>query len=341
MSLAPAHAPAPSAATPRQRHVLSPGVRRLLTRLPRLVGTLLAVSFLTFMLTSLLPGDPALTILGENASDEQIAALRDDLGLDDPLPERYVVWLGDALQGDLGVSYRTGQDVTEAIRERLPVTIELGLVSLAMSLLVSIPLAIWSAYRAGGALDRVLTTTSFGLMSMPSFMLAMFLIIVFAVELGWLPSTGWVPFSEDPAGNIQSVILPAIALGANEIAIFMRILRSDLITTLRQDSIAMARSKGLSTSRIMLFHALRPSSLSLLTVVGVQIGAIVGGSVIIETMFALPGVGRLLVDSIAERDLITVQGLALVIGASVVIVNFLTDAIYSLVDPRIRDGRDR
>jgi peptide/nickel transport system permease protein len=325
----------------RARRSLNPGVRRIVSRLPRLVLTLLAVSFLTFMLTALLPGDPALTILGENASDEQIEQLRDDLGLDDPLLVRYADWLGDALRGDLGVSYRTGQDVTEAIVDRLPVTIELGLVSLALSLIVSVPLAIVSAYRAGGPLDRFLTTTSFGLMSLPSFMMAMILIIVFAVHLDWLPSTGWVPFSEDPIGNLQSVILPAIALGANEIAIFLRILRSDLITTLGQDSIAMAKSKGLSTTRIMVFHALRPSSLSLLTVVGVQIGAIVGGSVIIETMFALPGVGRLLVDSIAERDLITVQGLALVIGVAVVVVNFVTDAIYSLVDPRIRDGRDR
>lgn len=324
----------------RASRSMNPGLRRIVSGLPRLVLTLLAVSFVTFMLTALLPGDPALTILGENASDQQIEQLRDDLGLDEPLLERYAGWLGDALHGDLGVSYRTGQDVTEAIVERLPVTIELGVVSLAMSLIVSVPLAIWSAYRAGGRLDRFLTTASFGLMSLPSFMMAMILIIVFAVRLGWLPATGWVPFSEDPVGNLQSVLLPAIALGANEVAIFMRILRSDLITTLGQDSIAMAKSKGLSTTRIMVFHALRPSSLSLLTVVGVQIGAIVGGSVIIETMFALPGVGRLLVDSIAERDLITVQGIALVIGVAVVLVNFLTDAIYSLVDPRIRDGRN-
>jgi peptide/nickel transport system permease protein len=317
------------------------GLQRIVRRLPRLVLTLLAVSLFTFLLTALLPGDPALTILGENASDAQIASLREELRLDDPLVVRYVDWLRDALTGDLGASARTGQDVTEAIVERLPVTIELGLVSLAMSVAVAVPLAIWSAYRAGSLIDRFLTTTSFGVMAVPGFMLAMFLIIVFAVELQVLPSSGWVPFSESPRGNLESIILPAIALGANEIAIFMRVLRSDLVTTLQQDSITMARSKGLSTSRIMFFHALRPSSLSLLTIVGVQIGAIVGGSVIIETMFALPGIGRLLVDSIAERDLITVQGVALVIGVSVVVVNFLTDAVYSLVDPRIRDGRER
>lgn len=316
-------------------------VLAIAARLPRLVATLLAVSFLTFLLTNLLPGDPALTIAGENASDEQIAALRDDMRLDESIVVRYVGWLGDAITGDLGTSYRTGQDVTEAIVERLPVTIELGLVSLTMALLFAVPLAIWSAYRAGGRVDRILTTASFGVMAIPSFMLAMFLIIVFAVELNWLPSIGWVPFSEDPIGNVRSIILPAIALGANEVAIYMRVLRSDLVTTLQQDSITMARAKGLSTRRIMVFHALRPSSLSLLTVVGVQVGAIVGGSVIIESMFALPGVGRLLVDSIAQRDLVTVQGLALVIAVSVVLVNFITDSVYALVDPRIRDDRDR
>ncbi|MAT06734.1 MAG: peptide ABC transporter [Acidimicrobiaceae bacterium] len=319
---------------------MNPAVSRTLRRVPRLVLTLLAVSFCTFLLTNLLPGDPALTILGENASDEQIEALRADLRLDDPILVRYVAWLGDALTGDLGTSYRTGQSVTDAIIERLPVTLELGIVSLALSLIVAIPLGVWSAYRAGGLVDRFLTTASFGLMAVPGFMLALFLIIVFAVRLGWLPSTGWVRFSEDPVGNIRSVILPAIALGANEIAVFMRVLRSDMLTTLNQDSITMARAKGLSAGRILTFHALRPSSLSLVTIIGVQIGAIIGGSVIIETMFALPGVGRLLIDSIAERDLVTVQGLALVIGVSVIVVNFITDSIYGFIDPRIRDGRN-
>jgi len=320
---------------------VSSGAAHVVRRLPRLLLTLLAVSFCTFMLTSLLPGDPALTILGENASDAQIAALRADLRLDDPLLARYAGWLGDAVTGDLGQSYRTGQPVTEAIRERLPVTIELGLVSLALSLVVAVPLAVWSAYRAGGALDRILTTASFGVMAVPSFLVALFLIIVFAVKLGWLPSIGWVRLTEDPVGNLRSVVLPAVALGANEIAVFMRVLRSDMVSTLQQDSITMARAKGLSTSRILMVHAFRPSSLSLTTLVGVQVGAIIGGSVIIESMFALPGVGRLLVDSIAERDLITVQGLALVIGVSVIVVNFLTDLLYSLIDPRIRDGRGR
>lgn len=313
---------------------------RHLARLPRLLVTLLVVSLCTFLLTDLLPGDPALTILGENATDAQIASLRAEMRLDDPILVRYVSWLGDAVTGDLGTSYRTGQTVTEAIVERLPVTLELGLVSLVMSLVVAVPLAIWSAYRAGGLTDRILTSTSFGLMAVPSFMLAMFLIIVFAVQLGWLPSTGWVRFSDDPVGNLRSVILPAIALGANEIAIFLRVLRSDMLSTLQQDSIAMAKAKGLSTSRILVFHALRPSSLSLMTIVGVQIGGLVGGSVIIESMFALPGIGRLLVDSIAQRDLVTVQGLALVIAVAVILVNFVTDSVYSLVDPRIRDGRN-
>ncbi len=318
---------------------MRPVIGRVARRLPRLVTSLLVVSFLTFLLTDLLPGDPVLTILGDNASDQQIETVRQDLRLDDPLPERYVRWLGSAMGGDLGTSYRTGQPVTEAVLERLPVTLELGLVSLVLALGVSAPLAIWSAYRAGGAVDRAVTTVSFGLMAVPSFMLALLLIIVFAVNLGWLPSTGWVRFGDDPVGNLRAVALPAIALGANEIAIFLRVLRSDMVTTLQQDSITMARAKGLSTARILSLHALRPSSLSLVTVVGVQVGGLIGGSVIIETMFALPGLGRLLVDSIAERDLVTVQGLAFVIGLSVIVVNFVTDSLYTLIDPRIR--RDR
>jgi peptide/nickel transport system permease protein len=306
-----------------------------------MVATLLVVSFLTFLLTSLLKGDPALVILGpEGAKDPAaVAAVREDLHLDDPLPVRYVNWLGDAVTGDLGRSYRTGQEVTEAISERLPVTLEVGVLAIVLALAAAIPLGTLSAFRAGGPADRIITGASFGLLAVPSFMMAILLIWILAETLGWLPATGWVRLTDDPVENLRTAIMPALALAIGEFAVYTRLLRADMITTLQQDSITMARAKGIPTRRILFRHALRPSSFSLMTVVGLQVGAIIGGAVIVETLFALPGIGRLLVDSILQRDLIMVQGVALVIAISFVVINFVVDLLYTALDPRIRHGR--
>jgi peptide/nickel transport system permease protein len=314
---------------------------QLLRRLPMMVATLLVVSFLTFLLTSLLKGDPAVVILGpEGAKDPAaVAAVREDLRLDDPLPVRYVDWLGDAVTGDLGRSYRTGQEVTDAISERLPVTLEIGVLAIVLALTVAIPLGTLSAFRAGGLGDRIITGTSFGLLAVPSFMMAILLIWILAESLGWLPATGWVRLTDDPVENLRTAIMPALALAIGEFAVYTRLLRADMITTLQQDSITMARAKGIPTRRILFRHALRPSSFSLMTVVGLQVGTIIGGAVIVETLFALPGVGRLLVDSILQRDLIMVQGVALVIAISFVVINFVVDMLYTALDPRIRHGR--
>lgn len=316
-------------------------MRQLLIRLPIMVATLLVVSFLTFLLTALLKGDPAVVILGpEGAKDpEAVAAVREDLHLDDPLPERYVNWLGDAVTGDLGRSYRTGQEVTEAIGERMPVTIEVGVLAIAIALATAIPAGTFSAFRAGGVADRVITGTSFGLLAVPNFMMAILLIWLLAETLGWLPATGWVRLTDDPLENLRTAIMPALALAIGEFAVYTRLLRADMITTLQQDSITMARAKGIPTRRILFRHALRPSSFSLMTVVGLQVGAIIGGAVIVEQLFALPGVGRLLVDSILQRDLVMVQGVALVIAVSFVVINFVVDMLYTALDPRIRHGR--
>jgi len=313
----------------------------VLRRLPAMVATLLIVSFLTFLLTSLLPGDPAVQILGaEGASDPgALAAVREDLRLDDPVPVRYLDWLGDAVTGDLGRSYRTQQPVAEAIAERLPVTIEVGALAVVIALAAAIPLGTWSAFRAGGVSDRVITGTTFGVLAVPAFMMAIMLILVFAVTLQWLPATGWVRLTDDPLGNLRTAILPALSLAVGELAVYTRLLRADMITTLQQDSITMARAKGIPTSRILFRHALRPSSFSLMTVVGLQVGAILGGAVIVETLFALPGIGRLLVDSISQRDLVMVQGVTLVIATSFVVINVVVDILYTLLDPRIRHGR--
>jgi peptide/nickel transport system permease protein len=314
-------------------------MRVAIRKLPPLLATLLAVSFLTFSLTSFLPGDPAVQILGpQSATPEAIAKVRGDLRLDDPLPIRYVRWLGDAATGDLGRSYRTGQEVREAITERLPVTLQIGGMAIVFALLGAIPLGMISAYRAGGVTDRTVTGASFALLAMPSFMIAILLILVFAESFGLLPATGWVRISDDLVGNLKGAMLPALSLAIGELAFYTRLLRSDMIATLQEDYIALARAKGMPTPWILFRHALRPSSFSLLTVVGLQVGAIMSGAVVVETLFALPGVGRLLMDSIFQRDLVMVQGIALVIAASYVIVNFAVDLLYSSLDPRIHRG---
>ena len=313
-------------------------MRLLLRRVLPAVATLLIVSFLTMMLSSLLPGDPARAIAGPEAEQEDVEAVREDLRLDEPVLQRWGAWVNDALHGDLGRSYRTRQPVMEAITERLPVTLQIGGMAIFIALVVAIPLGTLSAYKAGSAVDRGVTGTSFALLSVPSFLMAILLILVFAETLGWLPATGWTRLTNDPVENLRHAILPALALAIGELAVYTRLLRADMIGTLQQDSITMARAKGLPPSRILFRHALRPSSFSLITVVGLQIGAIISGAVLVETLFAVPGVGRLLVDSILQRDLIMVQGIALVVAASFVLVNLAVDLAYMLLDPRIRHG---
>lgn len=306
-----------------------------------LVPVILAASFLTFMLMSLLPGDPAVNILGTNTSPETIEALREELRLDDPLPLRYLAWLGDAATGDLGRSPFTNQTVTQALGERLPVTIQLMVTSLGVALLVSIPLGVLVAYKAGTMLDRIVTGLTFGLLSIPNFVLALFLIIIFAVELGWLPAMGWDRFSEGPIDSIKSSILPAMSLAIGNIAVLTRLLRTDMISTLQEDHVVMAKAKGLPTSRILFRHALRPSSFSLMTVIGLQIAALLSGTVVVEQIFALPGIGRYLFEAIGRRDLVVVQGMVLFIAVIYVFVNFAIDILYSYLDPRIRHGHAR
>lgn len=316
-------------------------MRQLLRKLLTLVPTVFLVSVLTFGLTSLLPGDPALQVLqGSEPSAEAIEAVRKELGLDKPMWQRYLSYVGDVAQGDFGRSFRTRQPVLEAIGERLPVTLEIGLVALATSVLLAIPLGVLSAYRANGAVDRTITTASFGLLAVPSFMTALLLLYVFAVYLGWFPATGWTRLTDNVGQNLRSVVLPAASLGIGQLAVYTRLLRSDMIATLQEDFVSMARAKGLPTWRILFRHALRPSSFSLLTIIGLQVGALIGGAVIVEQFFALPGVGRLLFDSITQRDLVMVQGVVLFLALATVFANFAVDLLYAVLDPRIRRGSD-
>jgi peptide/nickel transport system permease protein len=302
------------------------------------VPVLIAVSLLTFLIASLLPGDLAYVILGDQATPDKVAALRHDMGLDQPIWWRYLSWLGHVLQGDLGRSFRTGQTVLQAVAERVPVSIELMLLAEFIGLLVGIPLAIACAARAGGAFDRFMTGGAFAMLSVPSFLSAILLIYLFAVELHWLPATGYVPFTDEPLANLRFFVLPALTLGLAEWPGIMRVLRSDMIATLQEDYIALAKAKGLKPSRILFVHALKPSSLTLVTVTGINIGRLIGGTLIVESIFALPGIGRLLVGAIYTRDLVILQGVVLLVAAGFVLVNFIVDMLYAVLDPRIRHG---
>ena len=309
--------------------------RRLIYLLP----VLLAVTLLTFLIASLLPGDLAYTILADQATPEKVEALRAQMGLDRPVWERYLIWLGHALTGDLGRSFRTGETVLAAVLDRLPVSLELMVLAEVLGLVIAIPLAILCAVRSGSATDRFLTGLAFGKLSLPPFMVAILLIYLFAVSLNLLPATGWIPFAEDPVANLKSFVLPALTLAIAEWPVLMRVLRSDMIATLQEDYIAMAKAKGLKPSRILLVHALKPSSLTLVTVTGINIGRLIGGALIIETIFALPGIGRLLVGAIYARDFIILQGVVLFVAVGFVAVNFIVDMLYAVLDPRIRHGR--
>jgi peptide/nickel transport system permease protein len=312
-------------------------VRRMVGRLAVLVGVLLAVSFLTFAMLNALGGDPALAIVGADSADpETLDAVRDELGLNDPFLVQYADWVTGVVQGDLGRSYKTSQPVAEAIGERVPVTAEVGLLAIVIALLVAVPLAVWTSYKAGTKVDKSTSAVTFGLLSIPNFLLAYWLGYIVAVKFGWLPRSGWVRLSADPIGNLRTAILPALSLAIAEMAVYTRILRSDMIQTLQEDYLLMARAKGLSTRRILFLHALRPSTLSLMTVIGVQFGALIGGSIIVEQIFALPGMGNYLLNAIYERDYVVVQGVVVVIAASFVIVNFAVDTVYRLLDPRIK-----
>jgi peptide/nickel transport system permease protein len=307
-------------------------------RLMYLVPVLIAVSMMTFAIASLLPGDLAYVILGDQATPDKVEALRHDMGLDQPVLVRYLGWLGHILQGDFGRSFRTGQTVLQAVAERLPVSFELMILAELMGLVIGVPLAIACAARSGGAFDRFMTSTAFAMLSVPTFLSAILLIYLFAVELRLLPATGYISFSEDPLGNLRFFVLPALTLALAEWPGIMRVLRSDMIATLQEDYIALARAKGLKPSRILFVHALKPSSLTLVTVTGINIGRLIGGALIVESIFALPGIGRLVVGAIYTRDLIILQGAVLLVASGFVIMNFVVDMLYAVLDPRIRHG---
>ena len=296
----------------------------------------MAVSAITFLMVDLLPGDAAYQMAGESATLEDVRAIREELGLHRSIVVRYLVWIADAARGDFGQSFITREPVLDSITARLPVTIELMVGAQMITLALAVPVGIFCGYRPRSGIDRFLSIAAFGVMSVPVFVMALVLIFLFALKLGWLPATGYVPFLENPIENLRSMFLPALSIALVEWVPLMRVLRSDMAATLREDFILMARSKGLPARTILLRHALRPSLFTLVTLFGIQVGHLIGGALIVETIFALPGIGRLLVGAIFARDVIVVQGCVFFITIAYVAINFLVDVSYTVLDPRLR-----
>jgi peptide/nickel transport system permease protein len=306
--------------------------RRLLATIP----LLFFVSLVVFSLVHALPGDPALLFLGEEADAQTIAAFRTRLGFDRPLVVQYGDWLARAARGDLGRSLRTNQPVTEAIVQRLPVTLELMVAALLVSLAIAVPMGIVSALKRNSGID--LASMFFALVgfSTPNFWLGLILIYVFALVLRWLPPSGFVPALASVPDNVRSLVLPAITLGTALAALVTRQLRSGMLEVLRQDYVRTAHAKGLSQRQVVAKHALKNALIAVVTVLGLQVGGLLGNTIITETLFALPGVGRLMIDSIFSRDFFIVQGVILFLAVGYVISNLLVDLLYSYLDPRIR-----
>lgn len=308
----------------------------LLRRAGAVVPILGVVSVVVFSLIHLTPGDPVRIMLREEADPATVATLRRQLGLDRPLPLQYLTWLGRAVRGELGRSIRTNQPVMDAIRQRAPVTLSLAMAALLVALAIGLPAGILAALRRNSVVDVAATLVAISGVSLPSFWLAVLLILVFSLTLGWLPPLGWVSPSRDLGAWVRSLVLPSVTLGVAIAAVLMRMTRASLLEVLELEYVRTARAKGLPERRIVLGHALRNALIPVVTVVGLQAGALLGGAVITETIFALPGVGRLLVDAIFQRDFPIVQGVVLLLAVNFLVVNLLVDLTYAWLDPRIR-----
>jgi peptide/nickel transport system permease protein len=308
---------------------------RLGRRLLHLVVVLFVVTFVTFTLLNLLPGDVSLAILGNGATPEGVARVRLELGMNDPLWLRYVHWLAQTIQGDFGRSYVSGEPVADALVRSLPVSTELMAVSLLLSISLAVPTGLLAAHKAGRPVDRALGVVASVLLAVPNFILALALMYLFALALGWFPAVGYVPLSQGVLANLRTVAIPAATLALVEWPGFMLILRSDAIEVLQQDYVLLAKAKGLPDRSILLRHVLKLSSFTLLTVVGLTIAALISGELIIEIIFALPGVGRLLIGAINSRDFMMVQGAVTVVAVGFVLINFAVDTLYAVLDPRV------
>jgi peptide/nickel transport system permease protein len=309
-------------------------------KLLQLVIVLLAVTILTFTLMSLLPGDPAVNIGGVGRTEAEYELIRAQWNLDKPLPVQYLTWLGNAVTGDFGVSPNFNTEVTTLIANRLPVSIYLMVYALAFAMLFAIPLGVYTAYRANTPIDRGLNTLAFGLLSVPNYILGVLLVFAFSLRWSIFPAISeYIPLWEDPVGHFKNFFLPIVTLAVGQIAVYMRLLRSDMVMTLQNDFITMARAKGMATRTILTRHALRPSMFSLITAAAINVGALIGGTIVVETIFAIPGMGSLTVEAIYRRDFVVVQACVVIFATVFVLVNFLVDLLYAAIDPRIRHAR--
>lgn len=310
-------------------------LRYLTRRLISLSLSLIVASLVIFAVIEVIPGDPASYMLGLNASPETVAALRDSLGLNQSLPARYLSWVTGMLSGDFGISYTYKTPVSELIGDRLLVTLPLALIALSLSTMVALPVGIWAASRRGTLTDTGIMGAAQVGVAIPNFWFAMLLVLVFAVRLRWLPSGGFPGWGQ-PIAALKSLILPAVALALPQAAILARVLRSSLVETLDQDYIRTARAKGLSRAQALRRHALRNALIPVLTILGLQFSFLIAGTIIIENVFYIPGLGRLIFQAVTQRDLIVVESVVMLLVFAVILVTFLTDIAYALTDPRLR-----
>jgi peptide/nickel transport system permease protein len=307
-------------------------IRRFLILIP----TFLGITLVVFATMKLIPGDPIIALLQDNYTEELAAELRAKLGLDRPLPVQYAIWLRDLFSGNWGTSIISRQPVLDEILQRLPVTIELLILALFFALVISIPIGIISAVKRNTMIDYSAMTFAMLGISLPEFFLGALLLIFFSLGLQWLPATGYVPFFEYPVDNLRHMVLPALTLGMTRAALIARLMRNSMLEVIRQDYIDTARAKGLSEFIVINKHALKNALIPTVTVVGLQIGYLIGGAIIVESLFAIPGIGSFGIDGILQRDYPMVQAFSVVAASGFIITNFVVDVVYTFLDPRIR-----
>jgi peptide/nickel transport system permease protein len=316
---------------------MSPRLRYAIRRLLITIPVLLAMSVFVFLLIRLVPGDPVRTMLGFRATDENVATIRAQLGLDQPLLDQYLGWLGTTLRLDLGQDYVSKVSINELITERLPVTLELTTLAMLLALTVGVPLGVLAATRRRNT-GRATTALAIAGIAIPDFWLGIMLVLVIAGTFRWLPPSGYVPFLEDPVANIRYMILPVITLAFAEIAYILRTTRASMEETLGSPFVTFLRAKGVSDRSITYRHALRSAAVPIVTVVGIQVGVLIGGAIVVEVLFGLPGIGKMLVTAINQRNYPVVQAGILVVAFLFIVVNLITDLLYGALDPRIAEA---
>jgi peptide/nickel transport system permease protein len=310
--------------------------RYIAKRLVLLIIIIIFVSVATFFLVHLLPGNPATTILGPNATPQNVATINRELGLNKPLWQQYFIWIGHVFQGNLGESFTTHQSTTTIISQSFPIDLELIIFSQLIAFALAFPMAMTAARRPNRLFDQASNSSTFALLALPPFVIAPVLVLIFAVHWHVFPGpASYVPLTDDFWSNIHTMLLPSIVLALGSIVVYFRLLRNDLISTLQEDFITMARSKGLTDRRIMWRHALRPSSISLLAAAGVTIGGLIAGTFVVELLLQMPGLGYQLISAVNQDDYTVVQGITLFVAIAIVLINFIFDFLFTIVDPRI------